>query len=363
MIRLAIMICLFLYSLYLSLAHMLFSSKVMLLFLAAASMSLVIFSLHDSRRILKGASVIGIALLTVISPQFVILLPPLLFVTLTCFPPAAVLLLLSFIHFATTNAYEISAAAAVGCVMSVLLYFLSIRYELYKKSYLQSRDTLLYETLQLSDRNKTLAKKADDAVTVAILSERNRIAREIHDNVGHMLTRAILQTGAIQVINSQENLKEPLGLVKSTLDEAMNSIRKSVHGLYDESVNLKFAAEDIIGALPQRFRVNVTYEIGENIEREKKLCIIAVLKESVSNIIRHSNGDRVEIILSEHPGFYKLSVTDNGHTVGTVQKGGIGLINMKSRVRDLGGVMEITRNPDSFRLYMTIPKGESYVIN
>ena len=56
-----------------------------------------------------------------------------------------------------------------------------------------------------------------------------------------MITRSILQVGAIGVINTDEKLKAPIADLKSTLDTAMDSMRKSVHDLYDESVDLRQA--------------------------------------------------------------------------------------------------------------------------
>ena len=57
------------------------------------------------------------------------------------------------------------------------------------------------------------------------MRERNRIAREIHDNVGHMLTRAILMVGALRTTHPEPDLAVSLSLLNDTLDQAMNSIR------------------------------------------------------------------------------------------------------------------------------------------
>ena len=69
---------------------------------------------------------------------------------------------------------------------------------------------------------------------MATLKERNRIAREIHDNVGHMLSRAILQMGALSTVYEEEPLHGQLLKVNDTLNLAMNNIRESVHDLHDD---------------------------------------------------------------------------------------------------------------------------------
>ena len=62
----------------------------------------------------------------------------------------------------------------------------------------------------------------------ATLKERNRISREIHDNVGHMLSRSILMTGAIRTVSQDRALDRSLEELEDTLHTAMTSIRRSV---------------------------------------------------------------------------------------------------------------------------------------
>ncbi|MGC7323280.1 histidine kinase dimerization/phosphoacceptor domain-containing protein, partial [Mycobacteroides abscessus subsp. massiliense] len=65
-----------------------------------------------------------------------------------------------------------------------------------------------------------------------------RIAREIHDSVGHLLSSSLLQVGALLAVNKNEKTRGNLVALKETLTNAMNSIRSSVHDLYDESIDL-----------------------------------------------------------------------------------------------------------------------------
>ena len=59
------------------------------------------------------------------------------------------------------------------------------------------RDTSTELNMALKEKNRNLLEKQDNEIYLATLKERNRIAREIHDNVGHMLSRSILQMGAL----------------------------------------------------------------------------------------------------------------------------------------------------------------------
>ncbi len=228
-------------------------------------------------------------------------------------------------------------------------------------------DDITEKNLQLAEQNKRLFEAQDNEVHVATLTERNRIAREIHDNVGHMLTRSILQTGALQIINKDEKLKEPLAELKSTLDGAMTSIRASVHDLHDDSIDLQRVLREMADSVDRRFETELRYEAGESIPGEIKLCVAGIVKEGISNAVKHSSGDRIEIIFREHPAFYQLLLEDNGGSVDETEEGtvvnahepgsrGIGLRNMEDRAKGVGGRITFTRAQKGFRIFLTIPK-------
>ena len=91
----------------------------------------------------------------------------------------------------------------------------------------------------MHERNQALIEKQNADIHAATLSERNRIAREIHDNVGHMLTRSLLQVGALKVIAGDDSLDEPLTELQNTLNTAMTNVRTSVHDLHDDAIDLE----------------------------------------------------------------------------------------------------------------------------
>ncbi len=219
------------------------------------------------------------------------------------------------------------------------------------------RDEVTEKNLELDDRNRELTDAQDNEVRIATLRERNRIAREIHDNVGHMLTRSLLQSGALIVINKDENMKEPLEELRSTLDSAMTSIRQSVHDLHDDSLDLKKIIEDSAAAANDRFRVSLDYDIGSDAPTKIKLCIAGIVKESVSNAIKHSSGDKLDISVREHPAFYQLLIMDNGRA-DSIKETGIGLKNMTDRAESVGGFISFTPSAEGFRVFASLPKNK-----
>lgn len=221
------------------------------------------------------------------------------------------------------------------------------------------RDASMEHDMLMEQMNHQLIEKQNAQIYNATLKERNRIAREIHDNVGHMITRSILQVGAIGVINTDEKLKAPISDLKSTLDTAMDSMRKSVHDLYDESVDLRQALAKL-KPTDSAFAFSLEYDCEDNLPRDVKYAFIAIAKEAVNNAVKHSNGDEIRIIVREHPAFYQLEIMDNGTSaderrISGETGDGIGIKNIKERVAAIGGIMRIKAD-DGFRIFVTLMK-------
>lgn len=220
------------------------------------------------------------------------------------------------------------------------------------------RDDSEERNLLLSEKNKMLQEKQDYEIYAATLKERNRIAREIHDNVGHVLSRSILLVGAAKTVNKDEKMLPVLDSLDQSLNSAMNSIRNSVHDLHDEAVNLK----EVVQSLVKEFEfcpVKVDYDVQEGMPKEVKYCFISVIKEALSNVIRHSNATEVTITIREHPALYQLCIDDNGTQKPDVKKGteGIGIVNMRERVKSLQGNFQVNTK-SGFRVFITVPKNK-----
>lgn len=249
-------------------------------------------------------------------------------------------------------------AIGIGCVSAVIIRIRIAELSNQVMNLTEMRDSITERNMQLNEQNVKLSQMQDTEVHLATMKERNRIAREIHDNVGHMLTRALLQSGALLVINKDETMQAPLEDLKSTLDTAMTSMRESVHTLHDDSVNLKKLIEDSILTVDKRFTVSLDYDLSRNTPGKIKLCMAGIIKEGLSNAVKHSKGDRIVLILREHPAFYQLVLEDNGPCQ-AIGETGIGLKNMTDRVRSTGGQISFTPSENGFRIFASIPKEKS----
>lgn len=222
-----------------------------------------------------------------------------------------------------------------------------------KAEYFSLRNSAREFALQLEAKNKELMEKQDYEINLATLNERNRIARDIHDSIGHLLSNAILQIGALMAICKDEDYRAKLDTLKATLTQGMDSIRASIHDLHDESIDLYTEVKNITSNF-QFCTLELDYDIEGNPNTKIKYALIAIIKEALSNIIKHSDATRANITLREHPAFYQLVIKDNGRP-GKIAEAGIGLKNIVQRVENLNGRVNIDSS-SGFMVFAAIPK-------
>lgn len=227
-----------------------------------------------------------------------------------------------------------------------------------RQEYIELRDSAKEFSLQLEGKNQELMERQDYEINLATLQERNRIAREIHDNVGHLLSSSILQIGALMARCQDETIRGSLETLKDTLSQGMNSIRDNIHDLHDESMDLyneTYKLTDQFHFCP----VSLDYDIDSNPDKKIKYAFLAIMKEALSNIMKHSDASQVHITLREHPAMYQLIVRDNGRQKDVKPGEGIGLKNIVDRVNHLGGKINIS-DDNGFIVFISIPREGSY---
>lgn len=235
-----------------------------------------------------------------------------------------------------------------------------------EKEYRNLRDTTKELMLSLEAKNRELLEKQDYEINLATLNERNRIARDIHDNIGHVLSSTLLQVGALLAVTPEGPMRENLITLKETLSSGMDSIRQSIHDLHDSSIDLHAEIYRIIKGFTF-CPVSFTDVIENKPDLPTTYCLLAVVKEALSNISKHSDATEVNIILREHPVLYQLILRDNGSKPaqglvlspeGEYIPGsqGMGLKSIFERVERLNGKVRI-RTDNGFELFVSIPKG------
>lgn len=267
-----------------------------------------------------------------------------------------VCLLYGFVFFYNYSELNIVKLVAIIAVI-ILAYLLKYRTDKFtdeKERFQIIREKLNDYNTNLNLKNNELLEKQDYEITNATLNERNRIAREIHDSVGHILSCSILQIAALSSITKDESTKSYLDNINKTLTDGMNSIRSSIHNIHDDSINLNMKLKELVDGF-EFCAINYSYDIDDDFTAKAKYAIIYVVKESLTNIMKHSNSTLVKISISQNPAFYKIDINDNGTNIVNNNKNqGMGTISIYDRISALNGTINITKN-NGYRIYITIP--------
>lgn len=196
----------------------------------------------------------------------------------------------------------------------------------------------------------------------ARLRERTRIAREIHDNVGHLLTSAIMLVRADQVVaqSTGDTLHaEQFEQVGTQLDEAMTMIRRSVHDLKDQGTDFAAMVEDAVAVAE---RTDLDVQVINQVQAVPSAiahCFTAVIRESLANTMRHGTAHCVRVKVNDLPGLWQCIVQDDGGSANTASSAhtpGIGLADIEERARALGGTAVCGWHGMGWRVFVSIPK-------
>lgn len=201
----------------------------------------------------------------------------------------------------------------------------------------------------------------------AILKERSRLARELHDSVTQLLYSAVLFSAGAQEYAAQGNLKQVAGYIQQfseLIHQALKEMRLMVYELRSPGLGasgLTAALKYRLDAVEKRAGINVDLESDElsllSARTEEGLYRISL--EALNNALKHANAERVSIALRMIDGHVSLTIEDNGQgfdLVDALENGGMGLLNMKERAEKMDGVLEIDSKPGAgTRIVAIIP--------
>ena len=225
---------------------------------------------------------------------------------------------------------------------------------LYQQAYDRERQT----RYALEETKARLLHSARKTAHLAETRERNRIAREIHDSVGHNLAGILLLLQATAKVQDKDPLKAQGMLQQAVtgLAGAVELLRDTVHNIKPtEQPGLSYF-EEIIGNYhfcPVIFRPGGDFTALTPHQVE---ILSSILKEALTNAARHSGADRVEVHLEIRKKIIRLYIKDNGVGCEKIREG-LGISGMKERVRNAGGQITITP-AGGFMIVCVLPREE-----
>lgn len=210
----------------------------------------------------------------------------------------------------------------------------------------------------------------DKIKELAVSEERNRLAREIHDGLGHYLTATTMQIqGAKAVLESTGVSAQAsiavgaLGKAETLLQEALADVRGSVAALRitpGRSHSLAETLADLAHAqrIPNQLAVQFTQTgTPRNLNPQVELTLHRVAQEGLTNIHKHAHASHVTLLLGYERDQVRLTIGDDGRGTGTdAAAGGYGLIGLRERVQLVGGKVNIrSASGQGFQLEVVIP--------
>ena len=261
----------------------------------------------------------------------------------------------------------------------ILLWYSAINCILvYVMVYLNERDRL---------KHRELRKLSSAVREMAVLDERNRLAREIHDGLGGVLSGVVIQSEyLLNMIDGSEvrsrlqgnnearaailpTIRKELSDLHQAAEDSMDELRRSLR-MMKEDFDLVAGMQDYCRVAAGRYRLEVGFsQVGRQrfVGPESALALFRVLQESLANVSKHcGKGTRVEVTLSFSAAGAQLSVRDHGagfvlpeDTSMIGRDGHYGLANMRERARKVGGRLEMQSAPGTgTRIEISVHAGE-----
>jgi signal transduction histidine kinase len=208
-----------------------------------------------------------------------------------------------------------------------------------------------YEAEEAKERAVRAEQERVERARLAVADERTRIARELHDVVGHSVSVMTVQASAARRLLKphQEKEREALLVVEQTGREALAEMRKMVGVLRrpEEAPALapqpslehldKLIAHTQERGLPVELRIEGD---PEPLPAGVDLTAYRLVQEGLTNAIKHARAGHAEVVVRYGDGHVELTVTDDGAGGGDGDSGGHGLVGMRERVSVYGGELE-----------------------
>jgi signal transduction histidine kinase len=225
---------------------------------------------------------------------------------------------------------EILGAYSTFCAFALLVYWLQL-------SERETRQSLARANIEILGTRALVVEGARQ-------TERLRISRELHDNLGHQLTALRLQLELAGRHDNGASAQAAMDQACRIAQEALTDLRKVVHTIQAaESIDLPGAVRALAAGLPG-LSISVEASEGFAVSGEVGSALFRCIQEAVTNSLKHSGGHSIWISLLRDAGGLRVSVRDDGHRPAAFERG-VGLRSIEARAAQLGGVAEVGPSP------------------
>jgi len=236
----------------------------------------------------------------------------------------------------------------ITAVTGLLLLGTLLAFSFYKRYRLKQEKKLQLEIMRQQD----LATKA---IIEAEENERSRIASDLHDGVGQMMSAAKMNLSGFESRLHFENEKEKAAFdnIIALVDESCKEVRSVSHNMMPNALlknGLSNAIKEFISKIDHSvLKVNLYTEgLNERLDSDIETVLYRVIQECVNNVIKHSGANTIDISLIKDADGIAATVDDNGKGFDTSKKEkfeGIGLKNILTRIQYLKGTVDFDSSP------------------
>ncbi len=223
---------------------------------------------------------------------------------------------------------------------------------------------IVYVLVYLNEReaaaHREVVELQGDLKELAVVEERSRLAREIHDGLGASLSSMIIQTEFILGMAREDALRSEIQELKTTAEESIEELRRNLQ-MMREDFELTQGLEDYVKTFSQRTQLPIRFErsgLSRKLSPDAQLALFRILQECLSNAVKHAQPKQVEVKLDYDTDLVHLIVRDDGKGFdpGRTPRGHYGLLNMRERAMKLGGYLIVDSAPGTgTRVSFTLP--------
>ncbi len=212
---------------------------------------------------------------------------------------------------------------------------------------------IVYVVVYLNEREATAHREVvelqGDLKELAVVEERNRLAREIHDGLGASLSSLIIQSEYLMQLAKEEPLLSEIRELKASAEESIEELRRSLR-MMREDFELDQGLEEYVKTFADRTQLTTSFQrfgTPVRLQPDLQLALFRVLQECLSNCAKHAGASRVEVRLAYEPKRALLSVKDDGKgfDASRTPEGHYGLRNMYERAMKAGGELIVDTEP------------------
>src|SRR5215469_5950524 len=216
------------------------------------------------------------------------------------------------------------------------------------------RSNIFFAQKQRADCKLRMAQEEIEAL--AAVAERERIARDLHDVLGHTLSVIVLKAELAGRLlargEDSERVVQEIADVERTARSALAEVRETIGGYRARGLGAEMdAARNALSAAGVRFEVQ-GFPAAETLRPAEETVLALALREAVTNIVRHAQARSCRLIFTSHNGRQVLVIEDDGQH--TAKYEGSGLRGMRERVESLGGTFHLEREHGT-RLLIELP--------